>query len=93
MTEFYSGARQLPAGPGWTDGAMDRPPSDSISVGHIFGVLRRRYRLVLLVTVLGLAAGGYLAAKTPANYRAVATIRLAGERRSLTGEIEGPRRS
>jgi Mrp family chromosome partitioning ATPase/uncharacterized protein involved in exopolysaccharide biosynthesis len=39
---------------------------------------------------VGLAAGGYLAVKTPATYRAIATIRLAGERRALTGEIETP---
>jgi Mrp family chromosome partitioning ATPase/uncharacterized protein involved in exopolysaccharide biosynthesis len=59
-------------------------------LGQIFGVLRRRYRLVLLLTLLGVAAGGYLAAKTPASYRATATLRLAGERRALTGEIETP---
>jgi Mrp family chromosome partitioning ATPase/uncharacterized protein involved in exopolysaccharide biosynthesis len=61
-----------------------------LSLGHIFGVLRRRYRLILLLTLLGVGAGAYLAAKTPASYRAVATIRLAGERRSLTGEMESP---
>jgi Mrp family chromosome partitioning ATPase/uncharacterized protein involved in exopolysaccharide biosynthesis len=42
----------------------------------------------LIVTVIGLAIGGYLAAKSPASYKAVAVLRLAGERRALTGEIE-----
>ena len=32
--------------------------------------------------------GAYLAAKSPASYKAVATLRLAGERRALTGDIE-----
>jgi Mrp family chromosome partitioning ATPase/uncharacterized protein involved in exopolysaccharide biosynthesis len=59
-----------------------------LSLGQIFGVVRRRYRLILLMTLLGIAGGGYLALKTPASYRAVATIRLAGERRALTGEME-----
>jgi succinoglycan biosynthesis transport protein ExoP len=59
-----------------------------MSLGQLFGVLRRRYRLVLIVTLLGLAAGGYLAARAPASYKATAVLRLAGERRALTGEIE-----
>lgn len=86
----YLGARQLPAGPAPIDRGFDDQSSGSVSLGHIFGVLRRRYRLVLLITLLGAGAGAYLAAKTPPSFRAVATIRLAGERRSLTGEIEGP---
>jgi Mrp family chromosome partitioning ATPase/uncharacterized protein involved in exopolysaccharide biosynthesis len=57
-------------------------------LGHILGVLRRRYRLVLGLTLLGLLAGGYLAARAPAAYKATAVLRLAGERRALTGEIE-----
>jgi capsular exopolysaccharide synthesis family protein len=70
------------------DGGFDRPASDSLSLGQIFGVLRRRYRLILLMTALGIAGGAYLAIKTPASYKAVATIRLAGERRALTENIE-----
>ncbi len=40
-------------------------------------------------------AGGFLVYRAPAIYKATATLRLAGERRSLTREIEtrrGPRR-
>src|SRR5215210_4094578 len=88
MPEFYQPARQLPPGPPNFDGSYERPAGDSLSLGQIFGVIRRRYRLILLMTVLGVGGGAYLAAKTPASYRAVATIRLAGERRALTGEIE-----
>src|SRR5918994_6996629 len=88
MSEYYPQARQLPSGPPVMDGAYDRPAGDWLSFGQILGVIRRRYRLILLLTLLGMAAGGYLVMKTPASYRAVATIRLAGERRALTGEIE-----
>ncbi len=87
MPDYYPPARQLP-GPPSTDGGYERPGGDSLSLGQIFGVVRRRYRLILLMTLLGIAGGGYLALKTPASYRAVATIRLAGERRALTGEME-----
>jgi polysaccharide biosynthesis transport protein len=90
MAEYFPQARQLPPGSQPLDGGYERPASDSVSLGQIFSVLRRRYRLVLALTLVGLAAGGYLALKTPASYRAVSTIRLAGERRALTGEIENP---
>jgi polysaccharide biosynthesis transport protein len=87
MSETYQPTWQLPPGPPHFDGG-DRHTADSISFGHVFGVLRRRYRLVLILTLLGLAGGGYLAAKSPALYKAGAVLRLAGERRALTGEIE-----
>jgi polysaccharide biosynthesis transport protein len=87
MTQYYS-PRQLPPGPGTADGGYERPTGDSLSLGQIFGVVRRRYRLILLMTLLGLGGGLYLALKTPASYRAAATIRLAGERRALTGALE-----
>jgi tyrosine-protein kinase Etk/Wzc len=43
---------------------------------------------VLALTLLGVAAGGYLAARAPATYKATAVLRMAGERKQLTGEIE-----
>jgi Mrp family chromosome partitioning ATPase/uncharacterized protein involved in exopolysaccharide biosynthesis len=77
----------LPPAQGIPDGGYERPAGDTLSLGQIIGVMRRRYRLILLMTVLGLAAGGYLAFQTPATYRAVATIKYAGERRELTSDI------
>jgi succinoglycan biosynthesis transport protein ExoP len=88
MTDYYPPGRQLPPAPGSFDRGFERPGGDSLSLGHILGVLRRRYRLVLGLTLLGLLAGGYLAARAPAAYKATAVLRLAGERRALTGEIE-----
>ena len=88
MPDYYSPPRQLPPGSPGMDPGYERPAGDSLSLGQVFGVIRRRYRLILLMTLLGIAGGAYLALKTPASYRAVATIRLAGERRALTGEIE-----
>ena len=89
MPDYYS-PRQLPPGAPTMDGGFERTGGDTLSLGHVFGVIRRRYRLILLMTLLGIAGGAYLALKTPASYRAMATIRLAGERRALTGEIESP---
>ncbi|MFL5404174.1 MAG: polysaccharide biosynthesis tyrosine autokinase [Gemmatimonadales bacterium] len=89
MSDTYQPGRQLPYGPPHMDGGYERQGAgDSISLGHLFGVLRRRYRLVLITTLVGLAGGAYLAIKSPASYKAIATLRLAGERRALTGDIE-----
>lgn len=90
MSDSYYPVRQLPSGSNPPDTGFDRPASESLSLGHMFGVLRRRYRLVLLGALLGLAAGGYLAANAPATYEGKGTIRLAGERQALAGQIENP---
>jgi succinoglycan biosynthesis transport protein ExoP len=88
MPEFYQPPRQLPPPPTPLDRGLERPAGDSVSFGQIVGVLRRHYRLVLFLTVLGIGAGAYLAARTPATYKATAVLRMAGERRALTGEID-----
>jgi succinoglycan biosynthesis transport protein ExoP len=88
MPEFYRPARQLPAGPAPVDVGFERPTTDAVSFGHVLGILRRRYRLILILTLLGLGAGAFIAAKAPATYKAGAVLRLAGERRELTGGIE-----
>ena len=88
MADNYQPARQLPPGSPRYDGGFEHQSGDSVSFGQFLGVLRRRYRLVLLLTVIGLGVGAYLAAKSPAAYKAIAVLRLAGERRSLTGGIE-----
>ena len=88
MPDTHQPAWQLPPGSPHYDGGYERPGGESISFGHFLGVLRRRYKRVLMLTFVGLAVGAYLAAKSPASYKATATLRLAGERRALTGDIE-----
>src|SRR5690242_18751591 len=90
MPEYYPQPRQLPAGPMHPDGGYDHsaPAGDAVSLGQLFRVIRRRYKLIVLVTLLGLGAGAFLAAKTPASYRAMSTIRLANERRAITEQFE-----
>ncbi|MGI8818666.1 MAG: Wzz/FepE/Etk N-terminal domain-containing protein, partial [Gemmatimonadales bacterium] len=62
----------------------------AISVSHIFGILRRRYKMVVGLTLFGVAVGALLAYRDPSTYQATAVFRLAGERRALTGGIESP---
>src|SRR6478609_3923861 len=91
MTGYPPSQRFLPSSQGSQgspEGAYERPAGDMVSLGQIFGVIRRRYKLILLMAVVGIGAGAFLAIRTPATYRAVSTIRLAGERREITGEIE-----
>ena len=86
----HRGQRQLPPSPGSPDQEFEAQASGSISLRQMFGVLRRHYRVVLALTVLGVFTAGFMVYKSPASYQAQATLRLAGERRALTGQIEGP---
>jgi Mrp family chromosome partitioning ATPase/uncharacterized protein involved in exopolysaccharide biosynthesis len=90
MPEFYHSARALPPGPPAGDRGFETQAAGSVSLGQIFGVIRRHYRFILGLTLLGVATGGFLVYQSPAIYKATATLRLAGERRALTGELEGP---
>lgn len=90
MPEFYQPARALPSGFPPGDHGPENQPTGSISLGHIFGVMRRHYRFILGLTLLGLAAGGFLVYRSPATYVALSTLRVAGERRFLTNQLEGP---
>ena len=92
MADLYPNQRLLagstiPPGPSVVHAPA---PAGEISFSQIFSVLRRRFKLVLLLTVLGAAAGAYLASREPPSYRANAVLRMAGERRALTGGMEGP---
>ena len=49
-------------------------------------VLRRRYQLILAMTLVGASIGLFLASREPATYHANAMLRFAGERQTLTGD-------
>jgi uncharacterized protein involved in exopolysaccharide biosynthesis/Mrp family chromosome partitioning ATPase len=64
------------------------PPQrdDSVSLRQVISVFRRHWKLVLAVTVVGTALGGFFGATQRPRYEATGVMRLALERRSLTGE-------
>jgi succinoglycan biosynthesis transport protein ExoP len=59
---------------------------DSVTFRQILTVLRRRYQLILAMTLVGASLGLFLASREPASYYARAMLRFAGERRALTGD-------
>jgi tyrosine-protein kinase Etk/Wzc len=61
---------------------------ESVSFRQIPTVLRRRYQLILAMTLGGASLGLFLASREPPSYRAAALLRFAGERASLTGDGE-----
>ena len=61
---------------------------DSVSFRQVLTVLRRRYQLILAMTLVGATVGLFLASREPATYHATAMLRFAGERRALTGDDE-----
>ncbi len=61
---------------------------DSVSFRQVLTVLRRRYQLILAMTLVGAALGLFLASREPPTYYASAMLRFAGERRALTGDDE-----
>ncbi len=86
MRSFPPSNRQVPGGfepPMRSVEFADTP--GTVSFRQAFNVLRRRYVLILGMTVLGSMAGLFLASQSPATYQASAMLRLAGERQTLTG--------
>jgi tyrosine-protein kinase Etk/Wzc len=77
--------------PGTVEGPL-RPvevdQGEAVSFRQVLTVLRRRYRLILAMTLVGAAVGLFLASREPPKYYASAMLRFAGERRALTGDDE-----
>ena len=66
------------------------PAGDAVTFRQVLTVLRRRYQLILALTLVGATLGLFLASREPPSYRASAMLRMAGERRELTGDqVEG----
>ena len=71
----------------------DRDPAeggDSVTFRQVLTVLRRRYQLILAMTLVGASIGLFLASREPATYHANAMVRFAGERQAITGDDEEP---
>ncbi|MGH7498785.1 MAG: Wzz/FepE/Etk N-terminal domain-containing protein, partial [Gemmatimonadales bacterium] len=88
MPDHFPENRMLPGSVAPAPG--DHGAAQTISLSHMVGVLRRRWRVILTMTAVGAAVGAFLAARQPPTYEARALIRLAGERRQLTGNMEAP---
>ena len=88
MHELPSPNRPLLASGHIDPSAADHVGSGTVSLSRFFAILRRHYKLILALTVASGVAGGILASREPPSYRAVATLRLANERRALTGDPE-----
>jgi len=63
---------------------------ESITFRQVLTVLRRRYQLILAMTLVGASIGLFLASREPATYHANAMLRFAGERQAITGDGEEP---
>ena len=64
------------------------PASDNVTFRQVLTVIRRRYQLILAMTLIGASVGLFLASREPATYQATAMLRFAGERQALTGDEE-----
>jgi succinoglycan biosynthesis transport protein ExoP len=62
------------------------PAGDSVTFRQMLTVLRRRFQLILAMTLVGASIGLFLASREPPSYSAHAMLRFAGERRALTGD-------
>jgi succinoglycan biosynthesis transport protein ExoP len=61
---------------------------ESVTFRQILTVLRRRYQLIVAMTLVGATLGLFLASREPPSYHAGAMLRFAGERTALTGDDE-----
>src|SRR5664279_1805659 len=68
-----------------TDG---EPELEQVDFKELLATVRRRWKLVSLVTFASVGAAWYLAKSEPAHFQARATIRLADTRREMTNGID-----
>ncbi len=68
--------------------AIEQGPQQTVSLSYLVGVLRRRWRVISMMTAIGVAIGAVLAARQPPTFEASGLIRLAGERTQITGDVQ-----
>ena len=86
MHDYPPDSRLLPGARAPYPANVPSPRDDSVSLRQVIGVFRRHWKLVLALTVVGTAVGGFLGATQRPQYEATGIMRLALERRNLTGE-------
>ncbi len=86
MRDYHPDSRLLPGAraPYPTNAPSHR--DDSLSLRQVIGVFRRHWKLVTALTVVGMLVGGFIGATQRPKYEATGIMRLALERRNLTGE-------
>ena len=86
MRDYPPDSRLLPGARASYPANAPAQRDDSLSLRQVFGVFRRHWKLVLALTVLGMVVGGFIGATQRPQYEATGIMRLALERRNLTGE-------
>src|SRR6476661_5984722 len=88
MSPMTPSNRMLPGPPGGPYRPVETVAEggDSVTFRQVLTVLRRRYQLILAMTLVGASIGLFLASREPATYHANAMLRFAGERQTLTGD-------
>ena len=89
MPDNFPENRMLP-GTVAPSAAIEQSTGQTVSLSHLIGVMRRRWRVIFTMTAIGAAVGAFLASRQPPTYQAQALIRLAGERQQLTGQYGSP---
>jgi uncharacterized protein involved in exopolysaccharide biosynthesis/Mrp family chromosome partitioning ATPase len=86
MRDYPPDSRLLPGARASYPANAPAPREDSLTLRQVIGVFRRHWKLVLALTVLGMVVGGFVGATQRPQYEATGIMRLALERRNLTGE-------
>jgi Mrp family chromosome partitioning ATPase/uncharacterized protein involved in exopolysaccharide biosynthesis len=67
--------------------AIEQGMQQTVSLSYLVGVLRRRWRVIVGMTAVGVTIGAVLAARQPPTFEANGLIRLAGERSQITDVV------
>ena len=88
MHDYPPDSRLLPGARAPYPANVQPQRDDSVSLSQVIGIFRRHWKLVLGLTVVGTAVGGFMGATQRPSYEANGVMRLSLDRRNLTGEPE-----
>ena len=77
MHDYQPDPRLLPGARAPYPANVPSPRDDSVSLRQVIGVFRRHWKLVLALTVVGTAIGGFMGATQRPQYEATGIMRLA----------------